>query len=356
MSRVQMLKCRAALVGVAVLSFSGALRADAVEDFYRDKQLNLLIGYETGGGYDTFARTLARHMGQYIPGKPAIIARNMPGAGSLTVTNYIYNVAPKDGATLAAVGREMPTAALFGQENIRFRTDEFTWIGNLESAETFCGAWHTTGFTKAEELLQRPLIVGATTGDSITVTQPAALNNLLGTKFKVIAGYRGGADMHLALQRGEIEGRCAWTWSSLQTAGPTWIADGTVKVLLVSGLKRSKRFPDVPIAPELAKTEDVRQALELLLSPDITARPILAPPKVPADRIAALRAAFDKTVADPAFVAETEKQHLDLSPMGGAEMEAIIKKLYQTPKAVVDMTIAATKKTDTTDVKALPAK
>ena len=126
MSRVQMLKCRAALVGVAVLSFSGALRADAVEDFYRDKQLNLLIGYETGGGYDTFARTLARHMGQYIPGKPAIIARNMPGAGSLTVTNYIYNVAPKDGATLAAVGREMPTAALFGQENIRFRTDEFT--------------------------------------------------------------------------------------------------------------------------------------------------------------------------------------------------------------------------------------
>jgi tripartite-type tricarboxylate transporter receptor subunit TctC len=162
--------------------------------------------------------------------------------------------------------------------------------------------------------------------------------------------------MHLALQRGEIEGRCAWTWSSLQTAGPTWIADGTVKVLLVAGLKRSKRFPDVPIAPELAKTQDVRQALELILSPDIMARPIMAPPHVPADRIAALRTAFDKTVVDPAFVSDTEKQHLDLSPMGGAEMEGIIKKLYQTPKSVVEMAVAATKKTDSTELKTIPAK
>jgi tripartite-type tricarboxylate transporter receptor subunit TctC len=341
---------------LAAVCLATPASADAIEDFYKDKQIQLIVGYETGGGYDSYARTLIRHMPQYIPGKPTIIVRNMPGAGSLIATNYLYAQAPKDGTTFAAVGREMPTAALFGQDNIRFKTEEFTWIGNMESAETFCGAWHTVGITKAEELFEKPLIVGGTNGDSITVTQPIALNNLLGTKFKLIAGYRGGADMHLALQRGEIEGRCAWTYSSLQTAGPTWIQDGTVKVLLVAGLKRSKRFPDVPIAPELAKTPEARQALELLLSQDILARPYLAPPKVPDDRVNALRKAFDAAVADASFTADIAKQRLDLSPMGGEEMEQIIAQLYATPKLVVEMAVAATKRSASTDMKSLPAK
>jgi tripartite-type tricarboxylate transporter receptor subunit TctC len=345
----------AVLATVCALAAPAIASADPVEDFYKDKQLTLIVGYETGGGYDSYARTLIRHMPQNIPGKPNIIIRNMPGAGSLVATNFLYNQAPKDGTLFAAVGREMPTAALFGQDNIRFKTEEFVWIGNMESTETFCGAWHTAGITKAEELFEKPLIVGGTNGDSVTVTQPIALNNLLGTKFKVIAGYRGGADMHLALQRGEIEGRCAWSYSSLQTAGPTWIQDGTVKVLLVAGLKRSKRFPDVPIAPELAKTSEARQALELLLSQDIMARPYLAPPKVPADRTAALRKAFDATVEDAAFVADIKKQRLDLSPMSGEEMEQIIVKLYATPKALVERAIAATKKSDKTEMKSLPS-
>lgn len=331
--------------------------ADPVADFFRDKQVSLFIGYDTGGGYDSYARTLGRHMAQYLPGNPVIVPRNMPGAGSLLVMNTLYNSAPKDGTVFGAVGREMPTAALLGADNIRFKTEAFGWIGNLESDETFCGAWHTAGFTKTQDLFERPLIVGGTNGDSITVSQPVALNNLLGTKFKVIAGYRGGADMHLALQRGEIEGRCAWTWSSLQTAGPTWIADGTVKVLLIASVKRSKRFPDVPIAPELAKTPQARQALELILSPDLMARPFLAPPGLPPERLAALRRAFDKTAADPKFVADIEKQRLDLSPMSGEEMEALIRKLYATPKDVVAMAVAATKATGATDIKkAAPSK
>jgi hypothetical protein len=205
--------------------------------------------------------------------------------------------------------------------------------------------------TKAEDLLERPLIVGGTNGESTTMTIPLALNNLLGTKPKLISGYPGGAAMHLALERGEIEGRCAWSWSSLQTVGQDWLGEGKVKILLMGTLERSKRFPDVPTAPELAKTPEARQALELLLSQDILARPYLAPPGVPSDRVAALRAAFDSTAADPAFAADIQKQRLDLSPMSGVEVERIIKKLYTTPKAVVELAIGATKKTDKTEMK-----
>src|SRR4051812_13261763 len=149
-----------AFAALAAVCLVTPASADAIEDFYKDKQLQLIVGYETGGGYDSYARTLIRHMPQYIPGKPTIIVRNMPGAGSLIATNYLYAQAPKDGTTFAAVGREMPTAALFGQDNIRFKTEEFTWIGNMESAETFCGAWHTVGITNAEELFEKSLIVG----------------------------------------------------------------------------------------------------------------------------------------------------------------------------------------------------
>ncbi len=336
-------------MGVSLLPM--ATRADSVEDFYHGKAMNLLIGYAPGGGYDSYARTLARHMPKHLPGNPTMVTRNMPGAGSLIVTNFLYNSAPRDGTHMAAVGREMPTAALFGQENVRFKTEEFAWIGNMESAETFCGAWHTTGLTSAQQLLEKPLIVGGTNGESITVTVPMALNNLLGTKFKLITGYPGGAAMHLALERGEIEGRCAWTWSSLQTSGQDWIGEGKVKVLMMLGLERSTRFPDVPTAPEMAKTPQARQALEIILSQDILARPYLAPPGVPTERITALRKAFDTAVADPAFVSDIEKQRLDLSPMGGVQMEKIIRSLYQTAPDVVQMAIAATRRIDGIDMK-----
>lgn len=347
MKRVILTICGAALASCLA---NGAF-SQSVESFYRDKQIALLVGYAPGGGYDSYARTLARHMPARMPGNPAVVIKNMPGAGSLIVTNFLYNSAPRDGTHIAAVGREMPTAALFGLENTRFKTEEFIWIGNMESAETFCGAWYASGLTKAEDLFSKPLIVGGTNGESTTVTIPLALNNLLGTQIKLIAGYPGGAAMHLALERGEIQGRCAWSWSSLQTVGQDWLGEGKVKILLMGTLERSKRFPDVPTAPELAKTPEVRQAIEILLSQDILARPYLAPPNVPADRVAALRTAFDRTAADPAFVADIEKQRLDLSPMSGAEVERIIRKLYATPRAVAEMAAAATKRTDKTEMK-----
>jgi tripartite-type tricarboxylate transporter receptor subunit TctC len=339
------------IVAIAIACLFGATSAvaDPVEDFYRDKQVSLSIGYPPGGGYDSFARAVARHLPKYLPGRPAVIVRNMPGAGSLVATNYIANTARRDGTELAAVGREMATAKLFGEKNARFEATELNWIGNTESAATFCGAWHTAGFTAAHQLFERPLVVGGTTGDSTTVSVPLALNFLLNTKLKVISGYRGGADMHLALQRGEIEGRCAWSWSSLQTAGPTWIAEGKVRVLLGLGLERDPRFPDVPTAIELSTSPEKKQALELVLSQDILARPLVAPPGVPAERVAALRRAFDETVADEAFRAEVERLKLDLSPMSGAAMERIIRRLNATPQAVVELAVAAMKSAGATE-------
>ena len=319
--------------------------ADAVETFYRDKQITLLIGYPPGGGYDSFARALVRHISKYIPGSPTIIPRNMPGAGSLNVANYLAAVAPRDGTEFAALGREIPTIKLFGDKKVRFTASELNWLGNAESAATFCGSWFTSGVTSSQQLFDTPLLVGGTASDSSTVTVPFALNALLGTKFKPIAGYPGGAELHLALQRGEIQGRCAWSWSSLLTAGPTWVEEGKVKILLGLGLARDPKSPDVPTAMELTDDPAKKQALELVLSQSILTRPFAAPPGLPPDRLAALRRAFDQTMTDPNFLSDVERQKLEVNPMGGAEMAALIARLNSTPQVVVDLAVNAMQRT-----------
>jgi len=339
---------KAFVVCAALLTSAPAVPAgaDAVADFYRDRQVTLLIGYAPGGAYDSFARTVARHLTKHIPGNPVIVPRNMPGAGSLLVLNYIANSAPKDGTELAAVGREMPTAKLFGEKNAHFEAAELNWIGNTESAATFCGAWYTTGMTSAKDMFERPLIVGATNGESTTMTVPLALNYLLGTKLQVIAGYPGSAEMHLAIQRGEIQGRCAWSWSSLQTADPAWVPEGKIRILMGLGLERNAHFPDAPTALELAPDEARRQALSLILSADVIARPYVAPPGVPKDRVAALRQAFLDLAEDAAFRGDVERQKLELGIMGGAEMERIIRGLNETKPEVVELARQAMKRTD----------
>jgi tripartite-type tricarboxylate transporter receptor subunit TctC len=343
------MKLAAMLIGASVLAVaafeSSNGSAETVENFYRDKQITLLIGYPPGGGYDSFARAVVRHMPKYIPGNPTMIPKNMPGAGSLIVANYLAGVAKRDGTEFAALGREIPTIKLFGDNNVRFNATELNWIGNAESAATFCGSWFTSGVTSPQQLFDTPLLVGGTTGDSSTITIPLALNVLLGTKFRPIAGYPGGADLHLALQRGEIQGRCAWSWSSLLTAGPTWVEDGKVRILLGLGLTRDPKAPDVPTAMELTDDPMKKQALELVLSQSILTRPFAAPPGLPPERVAALRKAFDETMKDPDFLADIERQKLEVSPMGGAEMAKLIEHLNATPQAVVDLAVDAMKRT-----------
>jgi tripartite-type tricarboxylate transporter receptor subunit TctC len=306
-------------------------------NFYRDKQLVLIVGYPPGGGYDTYARVVARHMSKYLPSGAHFVVRNMPGAGSLTAANYLFRSAPRDGSEMAALGREIPTIKLFGDSNVRFEPKELNWIGNAESSPSFCGGWHTSEVTQTKDLFDKPLIVGATGVDSSTATVPFALNALLGTKFRVITGYPGGAAMHLALERGEINGRCAWSWSSLSTSGSNWVEEGKVRVLIGLGLTRDPRLPDVPTAMELTDDEMKKQALELVLSQGLLTRPFAAPPSIPGDRLDLLRSSFDQTMADAEFRHEIERQKLEVSPMTGAEMKRIVDKIHLVSPDVVRM-------------------
>ena len=331
--------------GVAALFFVpgftflfGALpaAADAVADFYRGKTVTLQIGYSPGGGYDIYARQLARHIGRHIPGNPSIVPQNIPGAGSIKLTNAIYNSAPRDGTVFGAIGREHVTSPLLGVKGVMFDSTKLNWIGNLDSAASLCVAWHTSPIRKIEDLLQREMVVGGTGPGSTTVTLPTALQRVLGYKFKIVPGYPGGSDITLALERGEVEGRCAWSYASLKGTQADYLRNGKIRVLTVATLKRIAELPDVPAVAELARTEEQRQILELILASQTLARPYVAPPAVPADRLAALRAAFDATVKDAKFLEEAKRQNLELDPMTWQEMTAAIGRLYATPKPVVE--------------------
>lgn len=335
------------LLLAATLAVPGAA---AAEDFYKGKQVSLFVGYPPGGGYDTNARTFARHFRNHLAGAPDIVVKNMPGAGSLKLANYLYNNARKDGRELGAVGREIPTGALMGLPNADFVASKFNWVGSLGSEGTWCFAWHESGFRTANDLMQRQFISGATTGQSITVSQPVILNNLIGTKIKVIAGYPGGSAMHLAMERGEIQGRCAATLSSVNASRPDWIRDKKVVFLLDVSLSAKRNMPDVPLVTEFAKRPEDRQALELILAPDSWTRPVVAPPGLPPARVAELRAAFDATVKDARFIADMERQKQVLDVTSGAEMTARIERLEQLPKAIVAAAVDAAKKTEGTEI------
>jgi tripartite-type tricarboxylate transporter receptor subunit TctC len=318
-----------------VAALATSANNSAAQDFYKGKRVTLLIGYAPGGGYDTYARTFARHFPKHIPGAPSIIVKNQPGAGSMKVANYLFNSAPKDGREIAAVGREIPTATLLKTKNANFRSDRFNWIGSLASGVSYCIAWHSVPITKATDLFEKQFIVGGTTGRSPTVVVPLILNNLLNAKVKLISGYPGGAAMHLAMERNEIQGRCAVTTSSLNSSRPDWIRDKKIRFLLEVSVADKRTMPNVPRVIEFAKTDDEKRTLEVLLAHDQWHRPLIAPPDVPAQRVEILRRGFDATVQDAAYEKDIERQKLGFGAMKGAEMERRIQRLQATPENIV---------------------
>lgn len=339
----------AAAAGVVGAAFFGAAGA-AAQDFFKGKRVTLFVGYAPGGGYDTYARALARHLPAHIPGRPTILVKNQPGAGSAKLGSYLYNAAPKDGREIGALGREIPTATLLRLKNVKFPADRLNWIGSLASGGTWCIAWHTAPITKAEDMRTRQFIVGGTTGRSPTVVTPVLLNNLLGTKIKVIAGYPGGAAMHLAMERGEIQGRCAVSISSLNASRPDWISGKKVRFLLEISLAEKRTMAGVPRITELAKSGTDRAKLAVLLARDQWTRPYAAPPGLPAKRLALLRTAFMQTANSAEFKKLMARQKLALDPMSGVEMTRRIGRLQKTPKAVVDAAIEDATKTDKTEM------
>lgn len=328
----------AATLLVAGCLFQNSAVADAVSDFYAGKQMKLIIGYPAGAGYDVHARLLGRHMGNYIPGKPGFVPQNMPGAGSIRAANYVYNVAPKDGLTIGAINRSVPLAPLLGtteKEQTQFDPLQFGWIGSMNTTVSIAIVWAASGITKFDELLKREIIVAASAPASDSYVFAHILNNVVGTKLKIVSGYQGSTENYLALERGEAVGYMGTSYSSLKATKPDWIRDKSVNILVQVSLAKDPDLPDVPLIMDYAKTDAQKQALELILAPQQTGRPYMTTPGVDAARLQALRAAFMATMKDPAFVTEAGKQSIDIDPMDGEAVHALLAKLYRSPPDVV---------------------
>ena len=309
-------------------------RAQSPADFYRGKSLDLYIGYSAGGGYDVYARALGRHMGRFIAGNPTIVPKNMPGAGSLVLANWLYNVAPKDGTAFGMIGRGTGFDPLLGSTKAQFDATRFNWLGSMNDEVSVCVAWHTTGITTLEQVKQRELTVGGSGPAADTDQFPKVLNATIGTKFKIVTGYPGGNDVDLAMERGEVMGRCGWSWSSVIATHQSWIDDRKINVLVQLSLKKHPDLPDVPLVMDFAKTEQQAQIFKLVFARQPMGRPFLAPPGIPTDRVATLRKAFMEALQNREFLAEAEKMKLEINPVSGDEVQRIVQDVYRTPKPV----------------------
>lgn len=331
------------LWAVAVtLGIAAAVSPARSQEVYAGKTISVLVGGTAGGGFDTISRIMANHMGRYIPGNPNFVVRDMPGGGGIVVANHTYNVAPKDGTTIAYVGPIVVQPLLSpNDKRIQFEAKKFTWVGSLGVTHSILFAWHKTPFLTAQDLLQREMVVGGTGAASTTDIYPKVLNAVLGTKFKLITGYQGSKETLIAIERGEADGRFN-SWDSMKTTSAAWIRDKQVRILLQASTKRHPELPDVPTALELAKTAEQRQAIEFLFLPAEMGRPVAAPPGIPAAQKAILLEAFAKLVKDKAFLADAEKAGLEVDgPMTGAEIDKTVERIYATPPAVVNLVAKA---------------
>jgi tripartite-type tricarboxylate transporter receptor subunit TctC len=325
---------RGATAVILALAPNSVCSAQSPGDFYRGKSLDLYIGYSAGGGYDVYARALARHMGRFIPGNPTIVPKNMPGAGSLVLANWLYNVAPKDGTAFGMIGRGTGFDPLLGSTKAQFDATKFSWLGSMNDEVSVCVAWHTTGINTLEQVKQREVTVGGSGPAADTDQFPKVLNATIGTKFKIVTGYPGGNDVDLAMERGEVMGRCGWSWSSVIATHQSWLDDKKINVLVQLSLKKHPDLPNVPLVMDFAKTEQQAQIFKLVFARQPMGRPFLAPPAVPADRVTALRKAFMETLRDREFLAESEKMKLEINPVSGDEVQKIVQDVYRTPKPV----------------------
>jgi tripartite-type tricarboxylate transporter receptor subunit TctC len=319
---------------LAAIAATGA-RAQSAADFYKGKNVDLYIGYSVGGAYDLYARMLARHMSKHIPGNPNVLPKNMEGAGSLRLANWLFNVAPKDGTAFGIIGRGTGFDPLFGNKAAQFDATKFTWIGSANNEVSVCVAWGTSGITRFEDLLSRELIVGGTSTSADTDQFPRIVNGVLGTKMKVVTGYPGGNEVGLAMERGEVQGRCGWSWSSVKSTHQKWLDEKKFSILVQLALDKHGDLPDVPLIVDLAKTDEQRQILRLIFARQVMGRPFLAPPNVPQDRADALRNAFMATMKDKDFLADTEKTQMEINPVPGDKVQALVKEEYATPPDVV---------------------
>jgi len=334
---------RGGLAACCLVLAASAARADdaALARFYKGRNIQLYIGYSAGGGYDIYARVLARHMSDHIPGNPTIVPQNMPGAGSLRLANYLYNVAPKDGTAFATFARGMATEPLLGGQGTQFDARKFTWLGSVTDEVSVCAFWHTSGVATWQDMLTKQYTVGGTGSASDTDVFPNAIKRIFDLKLKLVTGFPGGSDVVLALERGEVNGRCGWSWSSLVSRSKRLYDEKQIFVPVQLALHKHEDLPDVPVIVDLTQDQKRLAALRLIFARQTMARPYVAPPGLPEDRKQALRTAFEETMKDPDFLAEAQKTELEVHPVTGAEIDKLLGELYATPKDVIQLAIDA---------------
>ena len=332
---MKMLAARSLVAACAGLLPASIANAQSPADFYKGRTLDFYIGYSVGGGYDLYARTIGRHLGKHIPGNPTVVMKNMEGAGSLRLANWMFRVAPKDGSVIATIGRGTGFDPILGVKGATFDGTKFTWIGSANNEVSVCVAWNaTSGIKTFQDLFTKEMTVGGTSTSADTDAFPRILNGVLGTRMKIVSGYPGGNDVVLAMERGEIQGRCGWSWSSVMSTHKAWLAEKKMTVLTQLALQKHPDLPDVPLVMDLAKTDEQKQILRLIFARQVMGRPYFAPPGVPADRAEALRKAFMETMQDKDFLADAEKAQLEITPVSGDEVQKLVAEVYATPPEI----------------------
>jgi tripartite-type tricarboxylate transporter receptor subunit TctC len=312
-----------------------AAHAQSVAEFYKGKAVDVYIGTSVGGGYDTYARVLSRHIGKYIPGNPSVVPKNLEGGGGMRLANFLYNAANKDGSTFGIFNRGIGFDQLLGSKSAQFDATKFSWVGSTNNEISVCVAWHTTGVTRWQDMLTQELVVGASGPAADTFQFPKIANGVLGTKFKIISGYPGGNDIDLAMERGEVQGRCGWSWTAVKATHQPWLDQKKINILFQMGLSKHADLPNVPLIVDLAKTDEDRAIFKMIFARQVMAWPFAAPPGVPKDRADALRKAFMDTMKDKDFLAEASKANLDINPVAGDEIQKLVVDIYGTPAPVV---------------------
>jgi hypothetical protein len=329
---------RVALTGAALMSFGSAAAADEASDFYRGRTITVIVGFGPGGGYDLYARLLAHYLGNHIAGQPNVVVQNMEGAGSVRAANYVYSVAPKDGTVIAAVNQNMPMYQMLGGAGAQFNAADINWLGSMASSNGTLYTWHQSGIKSLEDAKARDVLLGGAGTTSDSYIYPTLLNGLIGTRFKVINGYAGSKEIHLALERGEVMGRGGNTWASLTSSNQDWVDQKKINILVQIGFKSEPEITQVPLLIDLVKTPPEKQIVTVVTLPTALGYTNWLAPEVPASRMKLLRAAYDATMQDQTFLAEAAKHAMMIRPQTGAEIEALIKQAAAVPKPVLERT------------------
>jgi tripartite-type tricarboxylate transporter receptor subunit TctC len=333
------MRITASALAILLLWPVAGLRAQAAPDVFWGKELSVYIGSTPGGGYDQYGRLLARHIGRHLPGNPSVVPRNMPAGGGREVMNYLYNVAPRDGTAIAITLRDVGFDPLLNSgAAAKFDASRINWLGSMNEETSLCVSWATAPFTGLADIRQREIIMGSSGPDASDSVHARLLNQIAGTKFKLVEGYQGSTEVHLAMERGEVQGRCGLGWDSIVSRYKQWLDEKKIVLLAQLALDKHRDLPQVPFVMDLAKTERDRLIAALVLGPNKMGRPIFAPPGLPPERVRRLRQAFDETMRDPQLKSDADKMRVPTDWLNGADTQALVERLYATPPDVIEAT------------------